>query len=450
MTPSTDERRRAEWLGWIAWAIAALFYGYGFFQRVAPGVLVSDLMRDLALDGTRIGTLSAAYFYAYAAVQIPTGLLLDRFGARRLLACASLLAAAGGFVFAAAGGLGSAIVGRAAIGAGVGVAYVGCLAIAATSLPPERFGLVAGLTLTVGTAGALSAQIPLAVLVDLLDWRATMAGVAALGVLMALAAFFGIRDAGFDRQGNRARASMTASLAAILGRSETWWLAGVTAFLGAPVLTFAGLWGVPYFRQVAGLAREQAGLFTSLLLVAWAVGGPLMGAVSDRVGRRPVLIACALLMAASWLPFLLAAPPPMPLATAAMLVMGVAGGAMVVAYAAARDRFAEEGAATAMGIVNSSVLLAGALLQTFVGWFLDLGWRGQLAEGARVYPAAAWRGAWVLLFCSPIAAAVCAWLLPRRAECGMALRTVAAVPGGSRDPDGNARPGPASPCQRGR
>lgn len=418
MTPS-DARQTANWrLGWIAWTIAALFYGYGFFQRVAPGVLVADLMRDLGLDGTRVGTLSAAYFYAYAAVQIPTGLLLDRFGARRLLASAALLASAGGLVFAFAPSLAVAATGRAAIGIGVGVAYVGSLAIAASSLPPRRFGLVAGLTLTVGTIGALSAQIPLALLVELAGWRAAMTGVAALGLIVALAAAVGIRE-GPPSGRHSARRPVAAALGAILRRPETWALAGVTAFLGAPVLAFAGLWGVPYFLQVGGLGREQAGLFTSLLLLAWAIGGPLTGTLSDRLGRRPVMTGWALLMAAAWVPFLIAAPPPIPVSLLAMIGIGLGGGAMVVAYAAARDLFEEAGAATAMGIVNTSVLLAGAGLQTFIGWFLDLGWQGALVEGARVYPPETWQDAWLILFCSPVAAAACAWTLPSGRKSGI-------------------------------
>lgn len=436
MTPSRNRVRTDERAGWIAWSIAALFYGYGFFQRVAPGVLVSDLMRDLGLDGTRVGTLSAAYFYAYAAVQIPTGLLLDRFGPRRLLVLAALLAGSGGLVFAAAESLAVAATGRAAIGAAVGVAYVGSLAIAALRLPPDRFGLVAGLTLTVGTLGALSAQIPLSLLVGLAGWRGAMIGVAAFGFVVAMAAWVGIRESGAGRYAAASRISVLGSLRMILRRPETWALAGITAFLGGPVLTFAGLWGVPYFHQTGGFSREQAGLFTSLLLLAWAIGGPLSGALSDRLGRRPVMIGCALLMAASWVPFLFLTPPPLPLSLAAMVAMGLGGGAMVVAYAAARDCFPGEGTATALSIVNSTVLLAGAGLQTFVGWFLDLGWRGALLEGARHYPPEAWRGAWLLLFFSPLAGALCAFLLPKQPVRG---KTRSAGPGSPRKSAGTAQ-----------
>jgi hypothetical protein len=148
------------------------------------------------------------------------------------------------------------------------------------------------------------------------------------------------------------------------------------------------------------------------------------------------MIGCALVMAASWLPFLLATPPPLPLSLAAMVAMGLGGGAMVVAYAAARDYFAGEGTATALSIVNSTVLLAGAGLQTFVGWFLDLGWRGELFAGARLYPPEAWRGAWILLFLSPLAGALCAFLLPKQPARG---KTRSAGPGSPRKSAGTAQ-----------
>ncbi|MCW5752751.1 MAG: MFS transporter, partial [Alphaproteobacteria bacterium] len=98
----------AAWRPWAAWALGSLFFCYGFFHRVSPSVMVEDLMRDFAVGGAILGNLSAFYFYAYASLQIPVGLLLDRHGPRRLLTGAALLCAAGSLVFALAPGLGTA------------------------------------------------------------------------------------------------------------------------------------------------------------------------------------------------------------------------------------------------------------------------------------------------------------------------------------------------------
>ncbi len=127
------------------WALAALAFGYAFFQRVAPSVMVEDLMRDFGANATVLGQLSALYFYPYALLQPPLGALLDRFGARLMLTIAVALAAAGTLAFALAPTLWLAYVGRFLIGAGSAVGFIGSMALAARWFPPRRFATMAGL-----------------------------------------------------------------------------------------------------------------------------------------------------------------------------------------------------------------------------------------------------------------------------------------------------------------
>ncbi len=412
MTPA-DKASRNTRLGWLLWALAALFYAYGFLQRVAPAVIASELMRDFALGGALLGTLSAAYFYAYAAVQIPAGLFMDRVDPARLLAAAALFAAVGAVIFGLAPVYAVAVLGRAMIGAGVGVAYIGSLKIAAHYLPPRRFGLVAGFTLTAGTLGAVLGQAPLALLVAAAGWRGTLLITAAAALVIAL--LIGLAR---PRRvvGGSTRTPAATVLLVILRRRETWLLVGITGALGPPILAFAGLWGVPFLEQVYGFPAASAGLFTSLLLLAWAAGGPLSGALSDTIGRRPVLLGGAVLQLAGWTVIAML-PPPLLLA-AALIVLGLGGGTMVVAFALARDRFGETAAATALGIVNSAVLLVGAGIQTLLGLLLDLGWQGELKAGARIYPEPAWRFVWWVTLAAPLLGVLLAWLLPRHGDAG--------------------------------
>ncbi len=413
MTPADKASPNAR-LGWLLWALAALFYAYGFLQRVAPAVIATELMRDFALGGALLGTLSAAYFYAYAAVQIPAGLVMDRVDPARLLAFAALFAALGAVTFGLAPVYAVAVLGRALIGAGVGVAYIGSLKLAAHYLPPRRFGLVAGLTLTAGTLGAVLGQTPLALLVAATGWRVTLFITAAAALVIAL--LIGLARPRRFAGGAPVPAPAATVLLVILRRRETWLLIGLTGALGPPILAFAGLWGVPFLEQVYGFPAVSAGLFTSLLLLAWAAGGPLSGALSDAIGRRPVLLGGALLQLAGWT-VIAALPPPLLLA-GALVVLGLGGGTMVVAFALARDRFGETAAATALGIVNSAVLLVGAGIQTLLGLLLDLGWRGELAAGARIYPEPAWRLVWTVTLVAPLLGVLLAWLLPRRGDVG--------------------------------
>jgi MFS family permease len=406
-------------LAWLVWGLGAAFYAYGFFQRVAPAVMVDDLMRDFALGAALLGSLSAAYFYAYAAVQIPVGILLDRFGPRPLLLGATLLAAAGSAVFATAQDFGTAALGRALIGVGVGVAYIGTLQLAVWWFPPRRFPLVAGLTLAAGLLGGIAAQAPLAALIEAVGWRATMvaAALAALGLAGAMAVW--VRNRPPDRANPRpapaaAPGRLVHDLRALLGSGQIWLLAAFAGGMGAPILALAGLWAVPFLTQTHGLSRAEAAAAVSILLAAWALGGPAAGWLSDRLGRAPTMLGAGLTSVASLLILSLSPAAPLGLLFALFVSTGLAGGSMIVAFAITRDRYAGRAAASAMGVVNSAVLLLGAGLQSLIGFLLDRQWTGLEHAGARLYTESAYRHAFLVLATTSARALLSAVLLQRR------------------------------------
>ncbi|MEL7430373.1 MAG: MFS transporter, partial [Pseudomonadota bacterium] len=129
---------------WFIWSLAALAFGYAFFQRVTPGIMVQDLMSEFTIGAAVLGTLSALYFYPYVIMQIPLGVLIDRWGARLLLSLALSVAGIGSVVFATATSVELAYVGRLLIGIGSAVGFLGSLAIASKWFPPHRFAMLAG------------------------------------------------------------------------------------------------------------------------------------------------------------------------------------------------------------------------------------------------------------------------------------------------------------------
>ena len=175
-------------LAFLMWGMAAAFYLFGFFQRVAPASLAGDLMRDFGLTAAALGNLSAFYFYAYAAIQLPTGVLVDRYGPSRLFFAGALLAGAGALLFALSPSMAGAALGRALIGAAHGFAWVSMLKLVAHWFPTTRFASMSGLSLAVGTLGAVLAGPPLRWLADDYGWRTV---IAASGVLALMLAAFG-------------------------------------------------------------------------------------------------------------------------------------------------------------------------------------------------------------------------------------------------------------------
>ena len=296
------EARVAPWMPWAVWALAASLYCYGFFQRVAPSVMVDELMRDFAVGAAITGTLSSLYFYAYASLQIPVGLMVDAFGPRRVLAVSAAIAAVGSALFAAADSLALAYVGRALIGAGAGFAWVATLTVAAAWFPPNRFAMISGLTLAMGMGGAIFGQAPLALVIDAAGWRWTLAGAAVLAAMLGVLVWLVVRDRPVAARAERAsdadgavRRGLLSGLRHALANRQTYVVSLFGAAMSAPMLAFGALWGVPYLIQRFDIDRPEAALVASAMMIGWAVGAPLGGWLSDRLGRRrlPSIAAAA-------------------------------------------------------------------------------------------------------------------------------------------------------------
>ena len=289
MAPSSDattvsSRSVARALPWIMWGLGALFYCYGFFQRTAPSVMVDELMRAFAVGAALTGTLSGLYFYAYAGLQIPVGLILDRFGPRRVLSVACAMAAVGSGLFALAESLWVAYAARLMIGGAVAFTWVGALVIIARWFPPERFAMMSGLTLALGMLGGVGGQAPLALLIDAVGWRGALGLAAALALVLGVLLALVIRDrgpyspnpAGADdrRKSDSLGRGLRAGLVRVIRNPQTWIVGLYGAAMTTPMLSFAGLWGVPYLERLHGVSRELAALATSGLMIGWAVGRP--------------------------------------------------------------------------------------------------------------------------------------------------------------------------------
>jgi MFS family permease len=389
----------------LGWLTAALFFGYAWVLRVAPSVMVEELMRDFAVGAAVLGNLSAAYFYGYAGMQIPVGVLLDRFGPRRLITVSTLLCACGCVLFATGETLTTVTAGRFLIGASAAFSLVGAMAVAGQWFSPDRFAMLSGLAMAMGMAGGVLGQAPLRVAIEASDWRATMLLLAAGGVALSVAAWATVRD---KWHGSGGIANALSGLGTVARHPQTWLIALAGLGTSSPLLGFAGLWGVPFLETAYGLPRTQAATLTSMLFVGWGVGAPFFGWLSDRIGRRrpPMLLGLALETAA--LVVLVYAPglPTLTLGSLCFLI-GFCGSSQIVCFALVKETHAAGLSGTGIGFVNTMVTGAGALFQPVVGLLLDLAWAGATSQGARVYDTGAYRLAFVSLVACCVAGFLC-------------------------------------------
>lgn len=388
---------------WLIWALGAALFGYGFFHRNAPSVMIDSLMRDFMVGGAILGNLSAFYYYAYASLQIPVGLMVDRWGPRRMQAIGASLCAAGAALFASADSLSLAYAGRLLIGGGAAFGFVGTLKLATNWFPPHRFAQLTGMTMMAGMIGGIGGQAPLAALVEVTGWREALFGAAVIGGLLAASIWFIVRDHPPSDSGPHGKepesanagglAALIEGLRVVVRERQNWIVSLVCASMTAPLLAFAGLWGVAWLMQAQGLERPEAAGTASLLLIGWAVGSPASGWLSDRTGaRRPVLQAGAALGLVS-LSALLYLPDPPPILRAMLFLASGAGlGAMAVGFAILRRVNKPQVTGAAYGLLNGACVGSGAVFQPLIGALLDRSWDGALIEGARLYSASAYTG----------------------------------------------------------
>lgn len=396
------------WLSWLVWGVAAFFYLAGFYLRVSPAVMTAELMRAFSINASALGNFSAVYFYTYVLMQIPTGVLVDSWGARRLLILGSVFAAAGTFTFASTNSYTLACVGRALVGASTAVGWVVTLKLTTHWMPARRFATIVGLSLFMGNVGALVAQVPLRLLVEHVGWRAAIlvsgAAILAVGAGAWLVVKNDPSDRGYTSYAPPAlqheappRLQLLKGFRRIFAYRNTWLIFGAQgAFVGS-ILAFTGLWGAPFLRARFGLTAKSAAVVCSVMILCWAIASPFFGALSDSIQRRkPLYLGGAAVAAIGWA-VMFYAPLGLSAFVAAAAVTSSACGAVILGFPYAKESVPVRFLGTITGATNVGNMIGPTLLQPAIGWILDQRWAGTMVNGLRVYETAAFRTAFVLI-----------------------------------------------------
>ena len=267
---------------WLPFA-CGYFLSYTF--RTINAIISQDLVRDLGLAPGQLGLLTAAYFFTFALVQIPLGVLLDRFGPRRIEAVLLLFAAAGAGIFSAAQGIELLVLARALIGVGVSACLMAAIKAFVQWFPMSRLASVNGWLLACGGLGAFSTSLPAEAALHFTDWRGLFAGIAVLSLLVAGLIFFVVPDrpVGEAREGWR---ELLAGVRAVFSAGVFWRLSLVAMAVQGTFLSAQTLWISPWLRDVAGY--ESTGSMLAAVAVAMIMGFGVSGSLSDRLARNGI------------------------------------------------------------------------------------------------------------------------------------------------------------------
>ena len=372
-------------------ALAAVIAAYmlSFFHRFAPAGIAQDLAAAFQTNATSLGALAATYFWVYTLMQVPTGILADTLGPKRLLVGGALVAAGGSLAFGFAASLDAALIGRTLVGLGVSVTFIAMLKLIALWYDERRFASFVGLTMLLGNFGSVLAGTPLTTFAQTFGWRSVFFLAAGLSLLTAMACWRLIEEKQTAKPLAFDRTVILGGLAAVLKNRATWPALIANFGIGGSFFAFAGLWATPYLAQVHGLSRMAAANHLSLYFAGFATGCFVIGNLSDRLGKRkPVLIGGAFAYLVFWGLWLSAVPLPESATTTLFALMGLATSCFSLTWAAAKEVNPPQLSGISTSVVNMGGFLSGAVLQSAVGKLMDFSWQGGMTGGLRVYTTA--------------------------------------------------------------
>jgi sugar phosphate permease len=401
---------------WLIFAILALGYMLVYFHRLSPAVMAIELMESFGVGAAITGILSSAYFYPYAIMQLPAGLLCDSLGSRKTVSIFLTIASAGAILFGLSPGVGVAIFARILVGLGVCMVFVPTLKVVSLWFSRDRFSMMTAILNAIGGIGVLAAAAPLALLTDRLGWRMTFVAIGATTMLLAGAVWVWVRNRPEDiglppvDSVNNAPGSPAANdpiplfegMKMVLGNRHFWAVA-IWFFCTCGIFFgVGGLWGGPYLMQVYGLSKAQAGGVLNMIAAGMILGSPMLSVLSDRIlkSRKKVLLISSLaILGTMFITMLFTDGLPLIALYAVFLFIGTfAAAVVVIAFTTTKELFPVEIAGTSVGAINLFPFAGGAVFQPVLGQILE---RFTDAEG---YSVEGYRAVFIACFLAAVVA----------------------------------------------
>jgi MFS family permease len=407
-----------KWRPWIVCFSAALFFFYEFIQMNMFNAISADLMRAFALHATELGKLSAYYFYANLLFLPIAGALLDRFSTRAIILSALLLCVVGIAGFATTHSFLLACIFRFMSGIGSAFCFLSSIRLASRWFPAQRMALVMGLIVTMAMLGGMVAQTPLTLLTQALGWRYTLLLDALLGLFIFTTIFYFVEDC---PSGLKQEQKVSHVELAHLGLLKSWCLAYLnlqnllcglyTSLTNLPIALLGAIWGSLFLQQTAHFSPAEASLAPSLLFLGTIIGGPVVGWISDRIRKRVLLMVLGAIISLLLTLVIICLPKLLSLTLVLFLffVLGFFTSSQVLSYPLVAESNTKSLTATSVSVVSFFAIGGYAIFQPLFGWLMDYAWQGVIVNQVRVYSAADYHRALLILpigFCIAFFAAL--------------------------------------------
>lgn len=360
----------------VVFGLFSAAYFLSYFFRSANAVIAPDLARDAGLGAEELGLMTSLFYASFAAVQLPLGAALDRFGPRLVTPALMLVTALGSVVFATAEGFAQLALGRALIGMGMAGVFMGSLKVFSQWFSVRRFARASGYLVGLGAMGALTAATPLAWAAQAVGWRSVFGAGAVLVVLSSASIFAWARNAPPGAEWQSPRGSR-GGVVQVFRDARFWRIAFLDFFLVGTLLSVQGLWGGPLLFDVFGFTQVQTGNGLMTLSVAALVGYLVTGTLAERFGVSRVVVGATLLFAVAQAGMILGSLAGWELLVrVAYPVFGLAGASNILLMAHARSVFPTSMTGRAVTAVNLFGIGGTAILQWGMGMIIGAFGRG--------------------------------------------------------------------------
>jgi len=359
----------------IAWLIAAVYYFYQYMLRSAPAVMMPQLQDAFGLGALGVTSLVGLFYYGYSPFSLVAGVAMDSLGPRKVVPIGAAVVGVGALLFAT-GGTEAASIGRFIQGAGGVFALIGAAYIATQNFPASRAATLIGATQMFGMAGGSAGQFVVGPLMGRgIPWQSFWIGMGVIGLVISVLLFMLLPKRSKTADGTRAArgdvlSGAARALVAVFRNPQSILCGIIAGLLFIPTTIFDMTWGVRYLEEAHGFDYATAVLRSASVPFGWIIGCPLLGFVSDRIGRRKPVIAGGALVLLGCLVWILYGPPDLLPPYVLGVLAGIASGAAMLPYTVIKEANAPEHGGTATGVVNFINFTFSALLGPVFGWLL--------------------------------------------------------------------------------
>lgn len=404
---------------WLVFFLSASFLFYKYILQVSPAVMTADLMRTFSLSATALGFLVGFYFYTYLIMQIPSGILLDRYSPGKLTSLAILLCGCGALIFSQTHSFFIASIGRLLIGFGAAFATTSYMKLSSIWFPPRYFAFFAGFFGTACMAGAGTAGVPLAWLVEHVGWQHTLLFCALIGFILFISFFLLVKDKNkYPDNINKPAETIPFNFkdfTKLFRNKSNWPLILYGGFAFTPVSVFGGLWGVPFIMAAYHLPKTVAASSISLGFWGFAVGGLMIGWISNQVKQQLTVMAIGTSAALLFLSIVLYVPNlPWWLLNTCIFLFGAGASSFLLSYVIAKEINPAFLVGTVIGIINMGDPLCGAIAEPLIGKILDLNWQGHIVNNTRVFSVHAYQLGLSVLTVYFLLAIICCYFIKEK------------------------------------